>query len=360
MSELVRITNQMSWGDPILPIVVDREWEAEVIADIGTLPDLYRRLAPSKWLRKTMLKWPRIPVSEFPQHLGDIGALVTAQENACRYCYGVARSYLRMFGHSDKAIGRMERDMQFGELDEKERVFIKFCRNLSRSTPRPPKEEREKLISLGFSPKAVSEMAFHIGNHCFCNRVSTFISCMPMHKLETISYSLKGRIMRPIIARKLRGLETTNFDPLPQNLNYFPGVVAALEDTTGAAALNEAMQSAMESEILSQELKILIFAVVARSLECKFCSVESLKMARSLGLGDGEFEQAISSLKSPRLNADETRLLSWARETVHYETTSIQKSLRELSQEVDTTMLLEAIGIASLANTVVRLAILLE
>ena len=350
----------MSWGDPILPIVVDRDWEAEVIADIGQLPDLYRRLAPSKWLRNAMLKWPRIPVGEFPKRLGDIGALITAQENACRYCYGIARSYLRMFGHSEKAISRMERDMQLGELDEKERVFIKFCRSLSRSAPRPPKQEREQLISLGFSPKAVSEMAFHIGNHCFVNRVSTFISCLPMHKLETISHSFKGRIMRPIIARKIRGMETVNFDPLPQNLDHFPEVVAALEGTTGAAALNEAIQGAMESEILSQELKILIFTVVARSLECQFCSTESLRMAHSLGFGDEEFEQAISSLRSPRLSADETRLLGWARETVHYETASIQKSLRELSREVDATMLLEAIGIASLANTVVRLAILLE
>jgi len=360
MNELQRTTDQMSWGDPILPIVVDREWEAEVMADIGMLPDLYRRLAPSKWLREAMLKWPRIPVSEFPTHLGDIGSLITAQENACRYCYGVARSHLRMFGHSEKAINRMERDMQIGELDEKERVFIKFCRNLARSSPRPPKDEREKLISLGFSPKAVGEMAFHIGNHCFVNRVATFISCMPMHKLETISYSFMGRIMRPLIARKIRGMGTTNFDPLPENLEYFPGVVAALEGTTGAAALNEAMEGAMESTILSQELKILIFAVVARSLECPFCSTESLKMARSLGFDDDEFEQAISSLRSPRLSEDETRLLSWARESVHYETGSIQKSIRELSQEVDTTMLLEAIGIASLANTVVRLAILLE
>jgi hypothetical protein len=124
MNELLRTTNQMSWGEPILPIVVDRAWEAEVVADIGQLPDLCRRLAPSKWLREAILKWPRIPVSEFPKHLGDIGSLVTAQENACRYCYGVARSYLRMFGHSEKAISRIEREMQFGELDDKERVFM--------------------------------------------------------------------------------------------------------------------------------------------------------------------------------------------------------------------------------------------
>jgi len=360
MNELLRTANQMSWGDPILPIVVDREWEAHVMSDIGQLPDILRRVAPSVWMRKAILKWPRIPVSEFPQYLADIGSLVTAQENACRYCYGVARSYLRMFGHSEKAITRMERDMQIGELDEKEKVFIKFCRNLARSSPRPPKDEREKLISLGFSPTAVSEMAFHIGNHCFVNRVATFISCMPMHKLESISYSFMGRIMRPLIARKIRGMETTNFDPLPGNLENYPGVVAALKGTTGAAALNEALEGAMESTILSQELKILIFAVVARSLECPYCTAESLKMARSLGIDDDELELAISSLRSPRLSADETKLLSWARESVHYETGSIQKSLRELSEEVDTTMLLEAIGIAALANTVVRLAILLE
>ena len=360
MNNLARVANQMSWGDPIIPIVVDREWEAEVRSDLGQLPDLHRRVAPSKWLREAILKWPRIPVSEFPQHLGDIGSLVTAQENACRYCYGVARSYLRLFGHSEKSISRVEREMQFGELDEKERTFIKFCRSLARSSPRPPKEEREKLITLGFTPKGVSEMAFHIGNHCFVNRVATFISCLPMYKLEKVSYSFLGSLMRPLIARKIRGIETTNFMPISKEDSHFSGVVNALGDITGAAALNEAMHGAMASDILSKELKVLIFAVVARSLECPFCIDESQEMARSLGFNDAEFEQALSSLKSPRLSDAEAKLLSWSRETVHYDTGQIQKRLRQLAQEIDTTMLLEAIGIASLANTVVRLAILLE
>lgn len=360
MNTLQRAANEMSWGDPILPIVVDREWEAHVKSDIGQLPDILRRVTPSPWLRQAILKWPRIPVSEFPQHLADIGSLVTAQENACRYCYGVARAYLRMFGHSEKKINRIERDMQVGELDETEKVVIRFCRNLARSSPRPPKEDREKLISLGFSPRAVSEMAFHITNHCFVNRVATFISCAPMHQLESISYSVMGTIMRPLIARKIRGMNTTNFKPIDTDGEQFSDVVTALYDTTGAAALNEAMEGAMASDILTGELKILIFAVVARSLQCPFCIDESKQLARSIGFGDEEFEKALSSLRSPRLSSDEAKLFSWARETVHYETSAIQKSIRELAKEVDNTLLLEAIGFASLANTVVRLAILLE
>jgi AhpD family alkylhydroperoxidase len=210
--------NNMAWGEPILPAVIDLDWEKEVKADMGFVPDLLPRVAPSLWLRQACLKWPRIPVKHFPQQLGDIAALVTAQENACRYCYGVARSYLRAFGHSDKAIAKIERGMQMAELDEQQRVFIRFCRNLARSNPRPPKAERDKLMELGFSQIAVTEMAFHVANHCFINRVSTFISCAPLYKLENMTGSFLGKIMRPLIAKQLRGMAWTDIPPLSENI----------------------------------------------------------------------------------------------------------------------------------------------
>ena len=155
-------------------------------------------------------------------------------------------------------------------------------------------------------------------------------------------------------------METTNFRPLPEDLSTFPGVVRALEGTIGAAAINEAMEDAFAPSRLSPELKVLIFAIVARSLECPFCFEESRAMANNLGISNDEFESALQSLRSPRLGRDETILLDWSRQTVHYETGAIQKRNREIAQIMDPKLFLEAIGIASLANTVVRLAILLE
>ena len=123
--------------------------------------------------------------------------------------------------------------------------------------------------------------------------------------------------------------------------------------------LNDAMTGALESDILSRELKVLMFAVVAKTLECPFCLTESKNMARDLGIDEIEFDTALASLSSPRLNEHEAKIFSWTRETVHFDTADIQRRIRILAEEVEGVVLLEAIGVASLANTIVRLAVLL-
>lgn len=356
---MAQLLNEIEWGNPILPAVKDPEWEAEVKADIGHMPDILTRVSRSHWLRKVCLTWVRVPVKEFPSRLGDIGALVVAQENACRYCYGVARSQMRLFGYSEKMISSIERGMHLAELDEKDRSFIRFCRNLSRSNPRPPKADREKLIRLGFTPLAVSEMAFLIANHCLINRVCTFISC-PLKSLpEKMEKSLLGRLLRPLVARKIRSHALTDIVPLSEEIASFPGIVQALSGLPVASLLNEALAGAINSNVLSMELKILMFAVVARSMECSFCQSESRNMALDLGFTDTEFKAALSSLTSPRLNEQERKVLSWTRETVHFQTGVMQTRTQNLAKEIDEEVLLEAIGLAALANSIVRLAVLL-
>lgn len=356
---MAQLINDIEWGEPVLPIVRDPEWETEVKADIGMVPDLMMRVSRSPWLRKACLKWARYPVTEFPKHLGDIGALVTAQENACRYCYGVARSRMRLFGFSEKMISNIERGMQLAEMDEKDRIFIRFCRNLARSNPRPPRADRDKLISLGFTPLAVSEMAFHIANHCFINRMATFIASPPMYELEKMSTSFLGRILRPLIARKIRSHAWTPTEPLAEDKKYFPGLIQALDGLPAAAVLQEGLEGAFSSEVLSMELKVLMFAVVARSLECNYFQDETRKMAEDLGFSETEYANALSSLNSPRLNGPEGKILLWTRETVHFQTGPMQKRIRALSRDVDEKILLESFGVAALANTAVRLAVLL-
>jgi alkylhydroperoxidase family enzyme len=357
---MANLINEMEWGEPILPRFEDHEWETEVKAELGMVPDLMTRVSRSHWLRNACLNWERLPVKEMPVRLRDIGALVTAQENACRYCYGVARSQMRLFGYSEKMISNIEREMQLAEMDERDSSFIQFCRNLSRSNPRPAKSDRDKLIRLGFSELAVSEMAFLITNHCFYNRVATFISCPPMHKLEKLAGSVLGRILRPLFARKIRGLALTKVDPLTGESESFYPVVKALSGLPAASLLNDALNGAFSSNVLSQELKILMFAVVARSLECSFCQAETRNMFLAQNLTESEYDSCLSSLTSPRLNVQEGRILAWTRETVNFQTGVIQKRIRELAQEVDEEVLLEAIGVAALANTTVRLAMLLE
>ena len=351
--------SEMEWGDPILPKVHDKIWEEEVKKDLGYIPDLMMRVSRIEWLRTACLKWARYEASEFPKRLGDIAVLVCAQENACRYCYGVAKSQLKLFGYSQKMINQIEEGMHLAELDEKERAFIQFCRNLARSSPRPPKKDRDRLIALGFSEKAVAEMAFYIANQCFINRVATFISCLPMHNLEQVAGNLFGKLFRPILARRIRSKAWKDIEPLPNNVTTFPGIIQTLEGLPAASVINNGLTGVFKKGKLSEELKVLMFAVIAKSLDCDFCTFESKTMANNLGINENEFENSLSTLSCGRLNHQESQIFLWTRETVHFETGDIQMKMQKLSSEIEGEKLLEAIGVASLANSIVRLAVLL-
>jgi len=165
------------WGEPVLPAVSDPQWEAEIKRRGGQVFDADRRIAPSAWLREAALCLTTYQPSEISDRLHRIGSMVTAQENACRYCYGANRAYMKVLGYSESFIEGVERDVQLAELDAKDRGFISFCRNLARSRPRPSRAASDQLVELGYSPRQIGEMAFLISMGCFYNRVSTLIAC---------------------------------------------------------------------------------------------------------------------------------------------------------------------------------------
>ena len=359
-NDMAELMHEIEWSEPLLPQFYIPEWEKEVKAKAGSVPDIFKRVSRSVWLRETLLRWPQYQPREFSEKLSLICGLVTAQENTCRYCYGVGRSQMKLMGYSEKLISDIERETQLAELDTKERAFVQFCRKLSRSTPRPSRSACDKMVDLGYSEKAVAEMAFLIVNHCFTNRVSTFISIPPLANLENLSTSFFGKIFRPLIKRRMRNMAWTSEGELDIEDSELPGVVRALKGLPAAKAVNDTFVGAFMPSQISQELKVLMFAVVARTLACSFCEEETKHMAIQLGFKEREFEEALQALDSPRLDTHEKLLLSWTRNTIHYQNGPIQRQVRELAKQVDEVKLLEAIGIASLANSVVRLAILLS
>lgn len=357
---MAELLNEVKWSDPILPKHRDPEWEAEVKAKFGNVPDILMHVAPSPWLRKAVFHWPNVQPVYISRNLTNIEALVVAQENACRFCYGIARSYMRLNGFSDKEITRLERQMHLAELDEKDRTFIRFCRDLARSNPRPARKDLDALVDLGFSEEAVIETAFHVANSCFANRVATFIAAPPLTAIEKLSTGLLNRIMRPLIRKQLMQKVGWKVEGLSdENGTSFSGVVQAMKGVPHAQVIHEGLKAVFSSDVLSKELRIFMFAVVAKSLDCQFCQTEACKMANDLGIDSEEFSDTINRLTSHRLPPDEARLLAWTRETVHYQTEQIQRQMHLLANDIDSRKLLEAVGVAAVANMTVRLAVLL-
>jgi alkylhydroperoxidase family enzyme len=357
---MAQLLNDIEWGQPLVPPVVVPEWETEAKQRFGGSSDLLRRIAPIPWLRRAVAAWNLYPLTALPVRLADLAFLVVAQENSCRYCYGAARAHMRILGYSERAIGEIEREMQLAELDEKDQAFIRFCRSLARSNPRPAREPREELSRAGFSTQQVTEAVFLIVDHCFSNRVATFIAVPPATGYERIGRSLLGRLLRPLLARVNRSSIPIPADFVPAESDRFASVIVPLVGHPAAHLLHQTLQGAFESPVLSRRIKALMFAVVARMLECRFCEPESRKLLREEGLNDGEINAALSALALPGLDARESAVLAWVRDTVRYQPNHIQARTRVLAEAIGAEAALEAVGVAALANATVRLAMLLE
>ena len=357
------LLSEIQWSDPVLPVARDAKWEAELKRRGAQVLEVDLRIAPSRWLREAGYQATNYVPNALPERLHRIGSMVTAQENSCRYCYGANRAYMKVLGYSESFIQQVERDVQMAELDDKERAYVGFCRSLARSRPRPAAAERAALLARGYTATQIAEITFAISIGCFYNRVSTLLACPPEHKFERMAsgpfrwlLALAMPLMKKFGPR--RPAEAAP-DGLALGSGPFGVVLAPLAGVPAGGIMKAALDGAFEPGLLSRKAKALMFAVVARTLACPHCESAAHQLLLDEGLSPTEIESALATLRCPQLAQREAGLLAWARDTVYYEPASIQQKTRTLGAELGPDALLEAIGVASLANGTVRLAMLL-
>jgi alkylhydroperoxidase family enzyme len=356
---MAQLLAEIEWGEPLVPSVVVPEWESEAKRRFGGTQDYWRRVAPVPWLRSACAEWTLFPLTTLPVRLADLAFLVVSQENACRYCYGAARAHLRILGYSERFIGQLEREAQLAELDARDQVFLRFCRNLARSNPRPARAQRDELLRAGFTERQVAETAFYIAAMAFGNRMATILALPPVLGYERIARSLLGRLLRPMLARANRASIPMPTDFVAPDDDPFSPLTRALAGLPAAHLLHQTLSSALDSPILSRRVKLLMFGVVARMLECQFCLAQSCRMLQPEGFDESEALACLAALDSPKLDPTEVAVLEWVRETVRYQPMQIQKRTRALSDRIGALPTLEAVGMAALANATVRVATLL-
>ncbi len=359
--------DEITWSEPILPARADRAWEAEVKRRGGRFSEVDRRILASPWVREAGFRIKTYRPVELPQRLYLICLMVAAQENSCRYCYGANRAYMRILGYSEDFLGRLERDVQMAELEEKERFCIRFFRDLARSRPRPSRDVRDVLIGLGYSPLAVSEMAFAVASCCLYNRLSTLIAAPPELAFERLANSPLGWIAglaAPLVqALQRAGQRAPQSSAISEEVvanGKFGPVLAPLAGLPAQEVMASMIEGAFGSDVLNTATKAMMFAVIARTLSSPLCEAEARKILATEGLGVAEIESSLSTLQWQGLSQEQAGLLAWARDTVHYDTGTIQPMTRQLGASIGDSALLDAIGVAALANATVRLAMLIE
>src|SRR4030095_7400145 len=107
--------------------------------------------------------------------------------------------------------------------------------------------------------------------------------------------------------------------------------------------------------VLSRRCKLLMFAVIARGLSCGACANEAARALLKEGFSEEALAQVLTHLDAPELDPIERLLVPFARETIWYEPAPLQRRARMLRDRLSGPQILEAIGVASLANGLCRM-----
>jgi AhpD family alkylhydroperoxidase len=291
------------------------------------------------------------------QRTADLIGLVVSQENSCRFCYAIVRSTLWLQGMDAERIRRVEQDFGRADLAPRAQAAIAYARAQSRSGPAGAKAAWQTLRDAGIDTLEAKEIAFTVAVTDFSNRTHTMVAApylpaerMPQHPLM--------RLLRPVLDRVLsrhrsRGAPAaaTPADPaLP-----YGGLVAAFAGSPIAAALQRLLGEMWASPLLSRRCKLLMFAVVSRGLPCEVCELEITRALQREGLAAETVERILGRLDAPELDATERLLLPLARETLWYEPAVLQRRVRALRDTLSPPQLIEAIGVAALANALCRM-----
>lgn len=340
-----KLLQEIEWEAPLVPIE-SSDYEAQLSAKL------------SPWLQKSAqaVTGPVVFSYADPRLIG-ISQLVTSQENACRYCYGVERAVMKFWGYSEKQIRDLEEEASLA--DGIIRRVVEFARKLAKSNPSPAKKDWDALLSGGLRQQAICEIAAFVGDSCFANRMATFLALPPNTAVEKLSNDFLGRLIVMLFKKKTIARKV----PPPvdfRNEGPCAGIIEVAGNTHLAVRLREMTDGWLESDVIPRRTKVLMMAVIARQLGARYCEEETLRFLAGEGVPEKDVAEILAALSSPLLSDVETRLLRWTRETVWYEPRIIQNSTRKLCDDVGESLTLEAIGTAAIANTLARLSLVRE
>ncbi len=298
----------------------------------------------------------------FDHVLADLVGLVVSQDNSCRYCFAAQRTLMRVLGFPQERITQLEQDLRTLSLQPKERATLEFARRLSRSSPLLARADTKPLQDAGLSNDEIRELVAIVALMTFFNRVST-LAAAPPSTYEQLPDRLWARVLRPFMAPIMRRFRRrAKLEPLAESerTGPFAAFVCALDGLPAAHALRGALDACFGSDILTPRSKALVFAVVARALGDLRFEHDATAIALEAGLERSDLDEILAHLTSPRLDATERIIVPFARETVWYRPAQIQRRAREVQDALRPDQFTELIGVASLANTVGRLGLLVD
>ena len=349
----------VEWGECLLAKGRDRDIEAYARQRVGMVPPYLPYLVHSPWVARSEL------ILNFSQglliHLDDdeaeLAAMAASLDNACRYCYAASRFLMRLQGISESRLQERESRLRDASGSPRESAMLQFVYRMSRSDPLITADDKQQLLDVGFSSAEIQELAFVVGFMMLANRVGTIPALSP-EALEQLPDRWYMRLARPLawnMVKRHMSRGQTLAKPPPYE-GPFAYLVKAFGDSPIAEALAMVLNEAWADTLLTRRCKALLFAVVAKALNCSLSGDESRQLLLAEGLADALIDPILSHLHSPELHATESLLLPFARKTVWYQPSQIQREARELMAHISQAEFVEVVGMVSLANALCRLS----
>ncbi len=352
----------IEWLDPLVERERSRELEAYARQKLGIAPRTAGFFAACPWVMRADIDLATTERVHLDNELTGLVALVVSRDNSCRFCFAASRMLLRLTGMPEDRIRKLEGDLETAQLDAPVRLALELARRISRSNPLPTGPDKKALRDAGYSEVAIKELAFVAAENVYHNRAAT-LPALPPQLPERLAHSRLLGLLRPLSRRLLRRLQKKGRpEALPDELKTGPYtyLVLALDGLPAARVLRKVLDEAWASPHLTPRAKALIFAVIARGLGCAHSEREAFRLLEDQGLETDKVEKTLAHLGSPELDPIEALIVPYARETIWCEPAAVQRSGQRLQESLTPPQFLEVIGIASLANMVCRLAILLD
>ena len=349
---------RIAWESCLIEPAPDRTLEAYARRKQGVPNPLVRYFAPVPWLARALVDLhPEYGLlMHLEQNVADLVSLVVSQENSCRFCYAAVRAMLWSQGMSLARIQQIEHDLTRADLPPRTVAALTFARRQSRTGPAAAREAREAIQAAGFGVDAMKEIAFVVGLTDFTNRTTT-ITAVPTQQFERMPERWHMRLLRPLLGRLMRwGHARGRPTPLERVPSYpYVALVKAYAGSPIAPALARTLQEMWDSPHLTRRCKLLMLAVIARGLGCDLCSLEVVDSLEAEGLPRPAVTQVLTHLDAPELDDVERLLVAFARETIWYEPAPLQRRARALRERLSNAQVLEAIGVAAVANGLCRM-----
>ena len=355
----------VAWESCLIDSRPDRALEGYARRKIGMPHPSIRYFTAVPWLARAQVDLhPEYGLlMQLDQGVADILTLIVSQENSCRFCYAAVRMMLRARGMSEARIARLEQNLGAADgLAPRTAAAIAFARAQSRTGPAGAREARDALGRAGIGEAEMREIAFVVATTDFFNRVHT-IPAIPTRAMERMPDFLPMRFVGPLFRllmerRRHRGQTAS---PARPPLYPYARLVEAYAGSPIAPTLAEIIEGLWASPLLTRRCKLLMLAVVARGLGCAACASEVGEALARQGMSEPVLAQVLTHLDAPELDATERLLVRFARETIWFEPATLQRRARALREQLSMPQLVEAIGVASLANGLCRMgAMVLE